>query len=504
MSDTEHVGRSQRNSWPRPEVELIDAEAARIPCDRLLVFVTQREDGELMLPDAVDGLGDGIRGALHRAAFRGSTGDRLILESLGRLAAHTLALVGVGPVACLKDAVVRDAAIRGVAGSEAGVVTICPGEMPGRFVPAAVEGVMRGLHRFDLSSATRRLGPPQSNVEIRIPRPAGAVTWADECRTARILAESVNWVRDLVDLPSHIATPARLAEEAVYLASNAPVRCEVLGRRKLEELGFGGVLAVGSGGKNPPCVVILRYEATGGRPVGLVGKGVTFDSGGYHLKSLGEMREMKADMCGAAAVMGAVRAAALCGVRQDVVAVLPFVENLVDRRAFRPSDVVTHYGGKTSEVVDPDNEGRVILADALSYLAEVDPVVMIDVASLTDGGGLGPDLAAVFGNDRGLVAEILSAGAESGEPVWELPLWRPYRSQLQSRIADIANADPATDSAVLAALFLAEFTGELPWAHIDLGTSGYRGSDGHKEASGAGTRTLWNYLSSRAVASSAK
>jgi len=468
-------------------------------CERLIVFACQRTDASPAPPEVVGGLGDVITKSLVRSGFRGSVGDVLVLDSLGQLPAATVALVGVGPKDDVEEALVRDAAIRGVVGADANVVGISLNGLSDRFASVAAEGVMLGHHQFSLASASGRLGPPMGAVEIRVPSAQVGATWGDEWRISRILAESVNWVRDLVDLPSHIATPARMAEEAVHLATEAPIVCDVLTRSRLEERRFGGVLAVGDGGETPPCVVVLRYEPTGGRAVGLAGKGITFDSGGYHLKSLNEMREMKADMCGAAAVMGAVRAAALCGIQQDVVAVLPFAENLVDRRAFRPSDVVTHYGGKTSEVVDPDNEGRVVLADALSYLAELDPEVMIDVASLTDAGGLGPDLWAVFATDRNLAKELLAAGSVSGEPGWELPLWTPYLPQLQSRIADIANANSTTDSAVLAAIFLGEFVGTLPWAHIDLGDSGYRGSGAHKQASGVGVRTLWSYLRSRAV-----
>lgn len=270
--------------------------------------------------------------------------------------------------------------------------------------------------------------------------------------------------------------------------------CEVLDVPSLEQLGFGGVLGAGRGGEDPPCVVVLRYQPTGKRPIGLVGKGVTFDSGGYHVKSLDEMVLMKADMAGAAAAMGALRAAALCGLEQDLVVILPFVENLVGRHAYRPGDVITHYGGKTCEVVDPDNEGRLVLADGLAYAMELNPAAVVDIGTLTDGSGLGRDLWALFANDRKLAGALLEAGKTAGEPGWELPLWRSYRSQLCSSVADVANANRTADSATLAALFLDHFVEGVPWAHIDLGDAALRATDHDERATGVGVRTLWHLI----------
>ncbi len=470
---------------------------ADIRCDRLVVLVTQHE-GEAQFPEGVlDKIGSGASSLLSKHGFSGAPGDLVVFDSLGLIPAETLAMAGVGETRDMRDGVVSDALRRAISGTQARDVGIVFGELNASSLAPAVEGAILGRHRFSLEEASARRGPPSIDLEIKVSTSEVGDAWEKRANLGRVIAESVCWVRDLVDLPSHHATPDRLADEARHLAAETPVSCEVLDATALEKLGFGGILAVGGGGEYPPCVVVLRYEPTSGKPLGLVGKGITFDSGGYHLKSLDEMRLMKSDMSGAAAVMGALRVAALNGVRQDIVAVLPFAENLVGRRAYRPSDVVVHFGGKTSEVIDPDNEGRMILADALGYVFEYDPTSVIDLATLTDAGGLGPDLWAVLANDRALAAELLSSGAEAGEPGWELPLWRPYRERLRSNVANIANADWKTDNAVLAALFLAEFVGEIPWAHIDLGHAAFRGSGPDHAASGVGVRTLVRFLLNR-------
>ncbi|MGA8296227.1 MAG: M17 family peptidase N-terminal domain-containing protein [Acidimicrobiales bacterium] len=480
-------------------ITMVADHPLEIICDRLVVLTTESR-GEAAIPATLSRfIGARVRPFLKKDGFTGAPGDLVISDTLGLLPAETVALVGVGIAEEASDGVVSDAMSRAVSGSAASVIGIDFGEVGSTHLAAAVEGAVLGLHRFALAEARARRGAPTLDIEIRVSAAETGTDWEKEAERGRILAESVCWARDLVDLPSHYATPERLADEARHLAAETSVSVEVLDIEVLEKLGFGGVLGVGGGGEFPPRVVVLRYEPTGAKPLGLVGKGITFDAGGYHLKSLDEMRLMKSDMSGAAAVMGALRSVALCGARQDVVAVLPFAENLLGRNAYRPSDVVVHYGGKTSEVIDPDNEGRMILADALGYISEFNPTAVIDIATLTDAGGLGPDLWAVLASDRSLAAELLAAGHQVGEPGWELPLWHPYRERLRSNVADIANADRRTDNAVLAALFLADFVGDVPWAHIDLGHAAFRGSGVDHHASGVGVRTLARFLADRAA-----
>lgn len=478
-------------------VAAVAARSVETDCDRLVVFVPERASGTLLPPAVRDSLGQLLSGAIARSGFTGAAGESLIVDSLGQLPAATVALMGVGGDGHIADAEVLAAARRAMAGSGLGVVALDFSALGRTALEPAVDGVIEGLHTFSLAEAGARRGAPHAHVEIVVPAKDLADRWERAADAGRAVAESVCWVRDLVDLPSNLASPSRLADEAVHLAAEAPITCEVLDEAELRARGFGGVLAVGQGGEEGPCVVVLHYRPNGDRPIGLVGKGITFDSGGYNLKRLAEMRLMKADMAGAAAVMGAMRVAARCELPVDLVAVLPFAENLVDRGAYRPSDTITHYGGTTSEVVDPDNEGRLVLADALGYVSQFDPAVVIDLATLTDAGGLGRDLWAVLANDPSVAEGLLVAGRAAGEPGWELPLWRPYRTLLRSRVADIANANRTTDNAVLAALFLAEFVGDTPWAHIDLGFAALRGSAFGKEATGVGVRTLWRYLGNR-------
>lgn len=470
--------------------------SVELPCDRLVVYCGPRRGAPLVPEEITAALGEAVAGAAERAGFTGAEGDVLVLDTLGRLPAREVSLVGVGPSDQLSGAAVSSATRRALGGSRVETVGLCLDVVGAPQLQAAIEGAVIGAHRFSLSRATSRRGAPEPGIEVRLAQGELGARWERDVELGRVLAGSVCWARDLVDLPSNVVSPQRMAEEARELTRVAPVACEVLEVAELERLGFGGVLGVGGGGEHPPCVVVLRYEPTGGRPVGLVGKGVTFDSGGYKLKQLDEMLLMKSDMAGAAAVMGAVRAAALCGLDQDVVAVLPCVENLIGGRSFRPGDTLVQFGGTTCEVADPDNEGRLIVADALGYVGRLDPALVVDVATLTDAGGLGRDLWALFANDEGLATEVLLAGRQAGEPGWRLPLWAPYRRQLRSHVAEVANADRSTDSAVLAAAFLSHFVGATPWAHVDLGDTALCGP-GFEEATGVGVRMLWHLLANR-------
>jgi len=275
-------------------------------------------------------------------------------------------------------------------------------------------------------------------------------------------------------------------------------------RAALERGGFGGILAVGRGSEHDPRMVELRYEGGRGKPIAITGKGVTFDSGGLDLKKPDEMAWMRSDMAGAAAALAAIQAVAELGVKANVIALLPFAENLPGPSAVRPGDVVEHRGGHTSEVLDTDAEGRVLLADALAYLCEGSPAVVLDSATLTDASGLGPDLFAVMGNDPEAVADLLAAAAEAGEPGWEIPLWRRYRSLIQSEVADVKNLGHyGVDSSMLAGLFLQDFVDPaVPWVHVDSGSSAWQEheDDGPwpEGATGSPTRAFVRFVERRA------
>jgi leucyl aminopeptidase len=276
---------------------------------------------------------------------------------------------------------------------------------------------------------------------------------------------------------------------------------------ELKRGGFGGIIGVGQGSVNPPRLIELRYEAGGKQaPIALTGKGIAFDSGGLSIKDASGMESMKSDMGGAASILGAMRAIALLKPRVNVIAAIPSSENMPSGSAIRPGDVLRHRNGKTSEVLNTDAEGRLVLADALAYLAEGKPKVIVDTATLTGACmvALGEDLWGAMGNDRRLVRELLAAGEAAGEPGWELPLYEPYRRLIDSEVADVKNVGKRWGGAITAGLFLREFVGDVPWVHIDIAGPAFAERAGDywpKGATGVPVRTLVRYVLSQAAGS---
>lgn len=321
----------------------------------------------------------------------------------------------------------------------------------------------------------------------------------DSVRRGRVYAMATNQARALVDASANSLTPDALASEGEELVGRYG---DVSGRfwrgQELVQGGFGGIAAVGGGSACPPVLIDLRYRG-GLHPTqcSIVGKGVTFDTGGLDLKRPDNMSWMKADMAGGAAALNALWACAELRLPIDLHVLVPAVENSVGPAAYRPGDVVRHRNGMTTEVTSPDAEGRVILADALAYAAEQEPAALIDLATLTSAI-LGPETAAVFSNDAELCAALMTAGAAAGEPLWELPLLKSCQRYLASDVADSKNlvkglaCDP-----LVAALYLAQFVGSISWGHLDIiGTAYHRTPAGHwpAGATGAGTRTLVRFI----------
>jgi leucyl aminopeptidase len=320
---------------------------------------------------------------------------------------------------------------------------------------------------------------------------------ADAIEIARVAAEAQNRARDLQSLPANVATPSFLAERATEIANESgAIEVDVLGLEQLTERKMGGLLAVSQGGPQEPKLIVLRYRGGGTGPtLGLVGKGVTFDTGGISLKPGAGMQEMKYDMSGAAAVLEAVAAIAELGLAIDVIAVVASTENMPSGTAVKPGDIITQYNGKTVEVNNTDAEGRLILADALAYAVELGAERIVDLATLTGAVvmALGSTYAAVVSNDNELAAAIEQAGAESGELIWRLPLHPEFKALMKGRFADLSNLSSKRKAGTItAAAFLEEFVGETAWAHVDIaGTAWevgreYTGDD----ASGFGVRLL--------------
>ncbi|WP_299035132.1 leucyl aminopeptidase family protein [uncultured Pseudokineococcus sp.] len=330
---------------------------------------------------------------------------------------------------------------------------------------------------------------------ISIPTRAEPTTTS--ARRTAVLDTAVATACELVDLRANEATPATFADRLAALAADHGVRVSVRDEGALRAEGFGAVLSVGAGSPNPPRLVTLSHEPRGaaGPPVAMVGKGVTFDSGGLSLKSPAAMVGMHRDKTGAAVVAAVVCAVADLGLQVPVRAYLPLAENLPGPDATRPGDIVTSLSGTRIEVLDTDFEGRVLMADALTLAVRDEPRALLDVATLTYQvvTALGPGIAGVVGSDDALVSAVLAAGRDAGEELWPLPLAARYRDQVRSASerADLRN-HPGSDvgRAITAALFLAEFVGDVPWAHLDISGPSERGSGVDAVPTGFGVRTL--------------
>ncbi|MEM6986460.1 MAG: leucyl aminopeptidase [Pseudomonadota bacterium] len=314
---------------------------------------------------------------------------------------------------------------------------------------------------------------------------------------ADALYSGVSLARDLGNTPPNVCTPDYLADCARSLAkTHASVSVSVLNESRMAKLGMGALLAVARGSRNPPRLISMTYSGGGKRakPVVLVGKGVTFDTGGISIKPSAAMDEMKFDMCGAASVFGAVQAAAAMKLKCNVVGVVGAVENMPDGDAYRPGDILTSLSGKTIEILNTDAEGRLVLADALTWAARFKPAALIDLATLTGACvvALGRHASAVMGDDV-LCTELVLAGRDSGDRAWQLPLWDDYKKQLDSVAADFANIGGSPGGAITAGAFLSHFTEGQHWAHLDIAGTAWP-HRGKKWSSGRPVRLLCQYL----------
>jgi leucyl aminopeptidase len=369
------------------------------------------------------------------------------------------------------------------------------GDEQDAFAEGIVTGTILGAYSFDQFKSVDEDDPEPSALDSLAL--LGPESVAEAAETARVCAEAQNHARDLQSLPSNVATPSYLGRRAREIASAYPaVSVDVLGREEIAAKKMGGLIAVSQGGPEEPKLIVLRYENGGsGETLGFVGKGVTFDTGGISLKTPGGMHEMKMDMSGAAAVLGAVRAIAELELKVNLIAVIPSTENMPSGTAIKPGDIITQYNGKTVEINNTDAEGRLILADALAYAIEQGADRVVDIATLTGAVmiALGSTYAAVIGNDDDLASQIEGVGEETGELVWRLPLHPEYKALMKGTFADLTNAAAKRKAGTISAAgFLEEFVGDTPWAHLDIaGTAWdvgrpYTGND----ASGYGVRLL--------------
>lgn len=320
--------------------------------------------------------------------------------------------------------------------------------------------------------------------------------------TARSVAAAIETVRDLGNTPSNALTPTRLAERAREVAESVGVKCTIYGRAQIQKMKMGGLLAVNRGSAEEPRFVVMEYAPKRARRhVALVGKGITFDSGGISIKPAEKMEEMKFDMCGAAAVIGVIEAAAKLAIPVKVTGIFAATDNLPSGSAYKPGDIITMASGKTVEIVNTDAEGRMILGDALHYASNLSPDHIIDYATLTGACvvALGSEATGLFSNDDELARKLIESGERTGDRLWRLPVWDGYKDLIRSEWADMKNSGGRWGGAISAAVFLKEFVDCPSWAHLDIAGTASAESENPREgrgATGAGVRVTLDFLQS--------
>jgi leucyl aminopeptidase len=493
------------------KVTLAKADAVTAKADLLAVPVFAGPELGPGAEEAVAALGVPVAPLLESRGFTGKVGETAALATLGRLPAAVLLLVGVGERAEVDAEALRRAAAalaRQGRGARKAVTTLpqaLPAD-PGAAVRAVTEGALLAAYRFDKykQAKANEAKPPAELVALAMVAEGPGARAA--LATGQARAAATKLARDLSNEPANALHPADLAAAARRLLAGKGVTVRVKDEKELVREGFGGIIGVGQGAEHPPRLIELRYRPKGGAAgeVVLVGKGITFDSGGLSLKPADSMKTMKTDMSGAAAVLATMSVLAELDVRVAVTGYLASAENMPSGSATRPGDVLTMKNGKTVEVLNTDAEGRLVMADALALGAAAKPDAIVDVATLTGACAvaLGNRYTGLMANDEALAAELLEAAADAGEPTWRLPLPPEYRKDIESDLADLKNVGDRNGGALFAGLFLQEFVDGRPWAHLDIaGPARSETEDGYlgKGSTGVTVRTLLSWLQRRSA-----
>ena len=450
-------------------------------------------------------LGGLVSDILKREEFKGKSGETRLLETHGRIAAGNILLIGLGDPEKSDPEILRKAASKLVrTGNRLRIKTVAiedslvkiPTDRRGQ---ALAEGALLGNYSFDLYKS--KAAGKKTVQDFFVLTSDGARIKRGLERGA-IFAESTNLARDLINIPANDLTPRRMAEEAKKVARLPRLSVKILNKSEIERLGMGCFLAVASGSTQPPCFIHMTYRSTG-RPkkrIAIIGKGVTFDSGGLSLKTAPSMETMKDDMSGAAAMLAIMKALSALRPPVEVHGIAAVTDNMPSGSADKPGDIVRTMSGKTVEILNTDAEGRLTLADAITYAQKFKPDLIVDVATLTGACviALGDLCSGILGNNQKLVRQLIDCGAAAGEKIWELPLVEEYREDLKSPVADLKNIGGRWGGTINGALFIQEFVdAKIPWAHIDIAGPSWtekeldycpRGGTGHI------VRTLLNFV----------
>lgn len=498
----------------------ISGEAARASGELLVIPLFEGELGD-KTPATLSGADKALDGLLATTAtqegFKGKAEQSFVMHTLGRLEVERLALLGLGSRNRYTPEALRLTAGRAAKMAQRlkvrTVVFVVPETADtAAAVRAVVEGLELGAYRFERyksSAREEKNAPKLTTARLLLPDGVEKTKELEQAvALAQRVAEATNWARDLVNEPPNVVNPERLAQAAREMAREGGLKATVGGRKELERLKMGMFLGVAQGSVNEPRLIHIEYTPKNARqakqpPVALVGKAITFDSGGLSLKPTDSMVDMKTDMAGSAAVLGAMKVIATLKPPFPVHAFIGACENMPSGTSYRPSDVLTSRSGKTVEITNTDAEGRLVLGDVITWATEHKPAVLIDLATLTGACviALGNYIAGAFGDDDATVRDVLEAAGTAGEEVWRLPVSELQKDVLRSEVADMKNSGERWGGAINAALFLKEFVGDTPWVHLDIAgpsTSpkerGYHG----KGATGVGVRTLVEYVRRRA------
>jgi leucyl aminopeptidase len=487
-------------------IRLQQQSLTKLESDLLVVPLAQGEQGG----DNVQALDTALNGALKeqisRSGFIGKEGETLLFHTQGRLQSRSLLLLGLG-----KADTAEMEPWRRVAGKSAKEARsqgarrlawfFTADRRRDEILAAVVEGTLLSSYTFDKYKSEKNGKPAIETLTLAGVDLRKTPVLTKALDVAQKTAPGVFLARDLINEPASVSTPTYLAEQATKLSRGKGLKSEVWGLNKIKAAKMAGLLAVARGSVEEPRFIKLAYTPTGKprKRIALVGKGLTFDSGGLSLKPAKSMETMKLDMSGGATVLGVMHVISQLKPQVQVTGYVPATENMPSGTAQKPGDIIRYRNGKTVEVLNTDAEGRLILADALIHAAQEKPDAIIDLATLTGACvvALGPQIAGLFSNNQELADALLHCSKESGEPLWRLPLVREYRDDIRSSVADIKNTGSGNAGAIAAALFLEEFVSGVPWAHFDIAGPAFAEKDGAyipKGGTGFGVRTLVRYL----------
>lgn len=469
------------------ETKLVSQAVRDVACDALIVGATRVGKGQenkkpvfFPLTKEVDQLLDGLLSSMYaNGEFKGNIGETSQIYTMGKLAARRVIVVGLGNAEKLQPHTFRRAsgmAVRFAQRGGAHTIALALGEQERgtslvEDLQAVVEGALMGVYRFTKYQTGQNNGHDVEKV-LLLSKNADSQQQQDALARGIIASEGANFARDLVNEQPAVLTPTELADRASAMARRFGLECTIIDRPQMEELGMGGLLGVAKGSAEPPKFIILRYKGApaSAKTLALVGKGITFDSGGLSLKPPAGMETMKGDMGGGAAVIGAMQIIAASKPEINVVGLVPASENMPDGASYRPGDILRLMNGKTIEIVNTDAEGRLALADALSYAVKEGYSPIIDIATLTGACmvALGAKRAGLFCNDDELSDDLLAVGEVTGEKFWPMPIDEDYQELIDSHIADIKQTGGRFGGAITAAKILEHFVGSTSWAHLDI------------------------------------